>query len=172
MMRRDRAGAQIRRQCIALLAALGVAAAASGADPKARLVLFTPGEAAQLRMDDAEWKPPPRVRSATNGPRIEVRAPALKATGDGPVLETVTPASLAVDFQAGGSPVDMNSLEVTARKGLFSKSLTALLKPYIRGTALEVKDVAIPSGKFLIEIAIADTAGAKTVETYRLQVAE
>lgn len=172
MLLRDRAGSHIRAPGIALLVTLTLVRGASWADPKARVVLFTPNEATQLRLSDADWKPPPRVRSASNGPRIEVRAPTLKVTGDGPMIETATPTNLAVDFQANASPVDMNSLEITARKGFFSKSLTDMLKPYVRGTALEVKGVAIPAGKFLIEIAIADKAGAKTVETYRLQVDE
>jgi hypothetical protein len=172
MMLRDRARSQFRRRAIVFLATLTLVSGSSWADPKARVVLFTAEEATQLRLDDAEWKPLPRVRSASNGPRIEVRSPALKVAGDGPILETATPANLVVAFQANESPVDMNSLEVTARKGFFSKSLTQMLKPYIHGTVLEVKDVAIPAGKFLIEIAIADKAGAKTVDTYRLQVDE
>jgi hypothetical protein len=62
----------------------------------------------------------------------------------------------------------MNSLQIEARKWPFSKSLTARLKPYIQGTSLQAKGVSIPEGLFVIQIEIADVAGAKTVGTYRL----
>jgi hypothetical protein len=172
MTRRTPFGSTIRWQGMLLLAGFLSAIGGAEAESKSRLLLFTAKEASQLRVSDADWKVPPRLRSASNGPRIEIRSPQLKTAGDGPLIETATPANLAVLFQPNGSPVDMASLEITARKGLFSKSLTSVLRPYVHGTALVANDVAIPAGKFLIEIAIADTAGSKTVETYRLQVDE
>jgi hypothetical protein len=149
-------------------------AGASLAEPARHLVLFTPAEAERLRVSEAEWTIPRRTRAAgvITGPRIEIKAPDITTAADGPVIQTNTPASLTVVFEANGAEVDMTSLAVTARKGIFSKSLTDLLKPYVRGTSLQVDGVAIPSGRFLIEIAIADKTGVRTAETYRLEVNE
>jgi hypothetical protein len=73
-------------------------------------------------------------------------------------------------FEANRAPVDMDSLPVMARKWFFTKSLTALLRPYIWGTTLQGQEVKIPEGRFLLEIEIADVLGMKTVETYRVKV--
>jgi hypothetical protein len=126
----------------------------SGSAGRAPLQLFSAADAHQLNLTDQEWHRVHRTRStgAAAGPRIVIQKPTLKESSDGPTIETVTPA--------------------TARKGFFSKSLTDLLKPYVNGTALQVQDVAIPEGRFRIEIVIADKNGAKTVETYRLQVGQ
>jgi hypothetical protein len=88
----------------------------------------------------------------------------------GPVLETVTPTAFSMHFEESYAPVDMASLKVRAKKGIFTKSLTSLLAPHVRGADLQVERVEIPEGKFRIEIEIADVAGAKTVETYGLEV--
>ena len=156
----------------AVVATVPIGAGAGSGEPVARLTLFTAAEAGQLRVTDADWKPPRRSRGVPPGPRIDVRAPQVRADTDGAILETRTPASLMIRFEPNLAPVNMGSLEVTARKGIFSKSLTGLLKPYVQGTSLAVDGVAIPSGKFLVEIAIADERGAQTVETFRLQVDE
>jgi hypothetical protein len=62
----------------------------------------------------------------------------------------------------------MNPLQIEAKKWFFTTSLTARLRPYIRGTSLQAKGVKVPEGLFVIQIEIADIAGAKTVGTYRL----
>ena len=64
----------------------------------------------------------------------------------------------------------MDSLEVRAKKGWFTKSLTSRLKPYIAGTTLAVESLDIPVGAFRIEIEIADRTGAQTVRAYYLDV--
>lgn len=66
----------------------------------------------------------------------------------------------------------MSSLEVVARKGIFSKSLTERLKPYVDGTSLNVKKAEIPAGRFLIQISIADLNGRATAQSYELLVQE
>lgn len=174
MVYRSRAAGRGVRRLTVLLAAMLLWGSSGLAEPPGRVVLFSAADAQRLRVPADEWKPPRRSRAAAPvaGPRIEVKTPRLTDAGDGPVIETKTPATLAVAFVSNGAPVNMASLEVTAKKGIFSKSLTALLKPYVRGTALAVDGVVIPSGRFLIEIAIADQTGATTVETYRLQVDE
>jgi hypothetical protein len=78
--------------------------------------------------------------------------------------------SLLVLFEERGAAVDMPSLRVQARKGLFSKSLTETLQPYVRGTRVEAQAVQVPEGRFLIQIAIADLQGRTTSEAYRLEV--
>ncbi len=136
--------------------------------------MFSADDARRLQMTEQEWHSVRRTRSTgvSDGPRISIEQPRLDQSADGPTIETTTPATLSVSFEPNRSPVDMSSLSVTARKGFFSKSLTDLLKPYVQGTALHVHDVSIPGGRFVIEIAIADRTGAKTVQTYRLLVRE
>jgi hypothetical protein len=75
-----------------------------------------------------------------------------------------------VSFEARDTAVDMQSLRVQARKGPFTKSLTEMLQPYIRGTRVEANAVQVPVGRFAIQIDIADLQGRKTSETYRLEV--
>jgi hypothetical protein len=99
-----------------------------------------------------------------------MQSPQLHETRVERTIETITPLDLLILFEANRAPVDMDSLQVTARKWFFTKSLTALLRPYIWGTTLQGQEVKIPEGRFLLEIEIADVNGMKTVETYRVQV--
>ena len=64
----------------------------------------------------------------------------------------------------------MESLEIKAKKGILSMSLTPRLKPFIEGTSLKAGSVTVPEGRFLIQIEILDKSGAKAVEQYRLDV--
>ncbi|MCK6553162.1 hypothetical protein L6Q96_01045 [Candidatus Binatia bacterium] len=172
MCRYFRTGPSRAASIAVLVAAALAAAAAVRAEPAPRLTLFSPAEAERLRIDDAEWRPPRRLRGVPPGPRIDVKAPQVRTDTDGALIETRTPASLVIRFEPNPAPVNMGSLEVTARKGIFSKSLTDLLKPYVKGTSLAVDAVEIPAGKFIVEIAVADENGAQTVETFRLRVDE
>ena len=78
----------------------------------------------------------------------------------------------AVLFEENHTPIDMDSLQIKAKQGMFSESLTTRLKPSIQGTSLQAKELKIPAGRFLIQIEIADRHGTKTAETYRLMVRE
>ena len=136
------------------------------------LKLFTVREAQQLRLSDAEWQSRIHQRGVppAGGPRIVMQNPPVRDTSDGHLIEAGTPADFLIRFEATGAPVDMNSLKVEARKGIFSKSLTATLRPYVRGTVLQAERVQIPQGRFLISVEIVDRNGAKTVENYRLDI--
>jgi hypothetical protein len=101
-----------------------------------------------------------------------IQRPQLKDSSAGPVIETLSPTDFFVFFEENHAAVDMDSLQIKAKKGSFSESLTARLKPYIQGTSLQAKEVKIPAGRFLIQIEITDQHGAKTAETYRLMVRE
>jgi hypothetical protein len=136
------------------------------------LVLLTPKEADQLRLTEEEWQPPPRLRSLSPGPRILIQRPPLKDAADGPLIETVSPTDIMIVFEANRAPVDMSSLQIEAKKWLFTVSLTSRLRPYIQGTSLQAKDVEVPAGLFVIQIEIADVVGAKTVGTYHLMTRE
>lgn len=130
--------------------------------------LLTPQEAAQLRLTEEEWQPPPRTRALSIGPRIIIKRPPLKDAADGAVIETISPTDFIIFFEENRAPVDMNSLQIEAKKWLFTLSLTPRLRPYIQGTSLQAQGVEVPAGLFVIQIEIADVAGAKTVGTYRL----
>jgi hypothetical protein len=144
-------------------------AGATQAEP-GHLVLLDNRDAAKLRLTDREWRHVPRARGLQTGPRITVKIPAITEDNGVPTIETTSPATLSVTFDDDRSPVDMSTLKVSAHKGFFSKSLTAMLQPYIRQNALEVSDASIPFGRFLLEVSIADQAGNRTDETYRLEV--
>jgi hypothetical protein len=101
---------------------------------------------------------------------VVVQHPTVEQTADGATILTGSPTDLRISFEPTRAPVDMESLEVRAKKAIFSVSLTDRLKPYLRGTNLEATGVNVPEGRFLIQIEIADKSGQKTVETYRLEV--
>ncbi len=64
----------------------------------------------------------------------------------------------------------MSTLEVRAKKGLFSKSLTARLGPFVRETRLEARGIDVPTGRFLLEFRVADVNGAESVASVRVYV--
>jgi hypothetical protein len=134
------------------------------------VVLFTEEDARALRVQENDWDPVPRARSAPLGPIISIRAPEIKIIDGGETIQTNSPTTMMVIFEENQAPVDMSSLEVKAKKGIFSKSLTDTLKPYIEGTTLAVDNIEVPSGKFQIEIVVKDLKGHETMQTYRLVV--
>jgi hypothetical protein len=152
--------------------ALFICAIALGGTASAqnRLFLLTHDEAARLRLGREDLVPiEPSVRG-TAGPRILVREPSVRQTSDGPVIETTPSTRFLIVFEPNGSPVDMDSLEIKAKKGILSMSLTPRLKPFIEGTSLKADSVSVPEGRFLIQIEILDKAGARAIEKYRLDV--
>ncbi len=138
-----------------------------------RLVLFTPEEADQLRLTDEEWeKMFILTRELSIGPIIVIERPSVTETQKGFTIDTITPTDLFVVFEENGAPVDMDTLKVRAEKGILKKSLTDILKPYIRGNVLEVKGIDLPEGKFHIVVEISDKQGHKTVKKYLLKVSK
>ena len=138
--------------------------------------LFSSEEAVLLRLTDEEFDreienaPRPRTRSLSPGPSIMIQQPTITDAESRPTLETGSPTDIIIAFQATHAPVNMDSLQVKAKKGWFTKSLTDRLKPFVIGTQLAAKGINIPQGRFQIQIAIADQQGVETVETYRLTV--
>ncbi|MEN8190057.1 MAG: hypothetical protein ABFS19_09445 [Thermodesulfobacteriota bacterium] len=131
---------------------------------------LTLDEARELSLTDAEWDMPPMLtRGVSLGPVIDFQSPVL-SNDSNPTLEAASPLSLVVMFRENQAPVDMNSLEITAKKGFFSKSLTDRVKPFVEGTALKASGLKIPEGKFKIEVAITDVKGNQTSVEYRLVV--
>lgn len=64
----------------------------------------------------------------------------------------------------------MDSLEVVAKKGFFTKSITDRVREYISGTVLLANQLDFPRGKFRIQVQIADMNGVRTSREYRLEV--
>jgi hypothetical protein len=149
-----------------VLVASWCVAGGPGADT---VVLFTPREARKLRLTEHEWRHVSKARALSAGPQIIVRPPPVMP-GDIPTIEAQSPTDLDVVFEPSNAPVRMDSLNVEARKGFFSKSLTELLRPYIRGDSIEMNQVEIPTGRFMLDISIADTNGNITDTSYRLEV--
>ena len=174
MHAKKRSPSRLARWCAGLVAHAATLALQNDAPaqaPKRRpLLLFSPEEAAQLRMGDGDWPRRPRLRSVAAGPRIVFQRPEVQDTGEEPTVRLTSPAALVVRFEANRAPVAMDTLKVIARKSWFSKSLTGLLLPYVRGTTLQVDELEIPQGNFLVEVGIADTQGTETTASYRFAV--
>lgn len=152
--------------CLILLVSLTFISSSAGN------FFLLPEEADQLQLNETEWTMAPILtRGPSSGPIIDFREPAVKDPTN-PTLETVSPLSLVVLFEQNSAPVDMNSLEIVAKKGFFKKNLTERIKPYVQGTTLKATDLEIPSGKFKIQIIIADIKGNQTSIEYRLRVEE
>jgi hypothetical protein len=146
--------------------------------------LFTQDEAAKLNLSELEgreWsnyldqhftKYLSTRGAATKGPRIKVTYPSVKISDSGQTIETQSPTKLIVEFieNAFGGLVDMSTLEVIGKRGWFKKSLTEKLRPYVKGKVIQASDIKIPTGKFHLEVSIADRSGVKTVENYILVV--
>ena len=153
-----------------LLILVGLVALSGTANAQSRLMLLSPDEAVRLRLArDEGLVVGPTLRGAT-GPRILVQEPVVRQTSNGAVIETTPSTSFFIVFEANGSPVDMESLEIKAKKGILSMSLTPRLRPFIEGTSLKAGSVTVPEGRFLIQIEILDKAGARSMEQYRLDV--
>jgi hypothetical protein len=150
--------------------ALDSEAAGRGRGGEEGVKLFTEQEATELRVGENGWEPVPRARSASEGPRIIVHTPAVKLVDGGETIETSSPTSMWLEFQENQAPVDMRSLQISAKKGPFRKSLMDLLEPFLEGTRLVVDKVEVPVGKFQIQILVQDREGHETTETYRLIV--
>ena len=144
-----------------------------------KLVLFTPEEADKFRhttveelRDTEKLNPIMRLRSAPKGPYICINEPPLTYT-DGVqtilVLKQLHP-NLLVKFEENQAPVNMKSLQIKGKKGIFSKSITDRFIPYIKGTTIEAEDMEMRNGNFILQVKIADVNNNKTDENYRLIV--
>ena len=144
-----------------------------------KLVLFTPEEADELRhtteeelRDTEKLTPIMRLRSAPKGPHIYINEPPLTHTDGVPtilVLKQLHP-TLLVKFEANQAPVNMESLQIKGKKGIFSKSITDRFIPYIKGTTIEAEDMEMRNGKFILQVTIADVNNNRTNNNYRLIV--
>jgi hypothetical protein len=172
----ERASAVLMRTVAAVLV-FGVtisfflgSATSTAVEEPGQVVLLDQSDAGRLRLTEHEWRHVSLARGLQVGPRIIVESPPLHTSDGVPTIETTSPTNLSVSFEDERSPVDMSSLEVSAHKGFFSKSLTVMLRPFIHGKSLQVTNARIPTGRFLLEVSIADQAGNRTQETYRLEV--
>ena len=137
----------------------------------ANLELLTPEEASRLHLTDTEIREQlpfsAKTRSLSIGPKINFKTPQTRQDPDGITLvELRKNSQLSIDFLKTQAEVDMNSLDVEAKKGLFSVSLTDRLKPYIHGNKLEANKIKIPQGQFTVIIRIADRIGTFTEKAY------
>ena len=109
-----------------VLVGLLCVANAGSVEPGERPTLFllSPQEAKQLDLSGERWPPNVITRSLPRGPRVVVRRPEVVDTNDGPIIQTGTPTAFIVSFEENRAPIDMESLEIKAKKGIFSKSLT------------------------------------------------
>ncbi|MGE4298016.1 MAG: hypothetical protein AB7E47_08310 [Desulfovibrionaceae bacterium] len=153
--------------------ALAVAALCGCAGRGAGAVLFSPEDAQALRLDQQEWDAAGMTAKALNlspGPGIRVVVPDVVETESGPIVAVPPVATILVEFLENTAPVDMATLDIVARKGWFSRSLTAKLAPYVEGTRLQARNLRIPTGQYKLEMRIKDIAGHATEQTFRFEV--
>lgn len=112
----------------------------------------------------------PHYRGDTDGPGISMETPKVVMQSGQPYIKTNTPAALKVIFKPKKAPVDPGSLKVVARKGLIGVDLTSYFRPYLRNDVLQVKGVSMPTGTYIIDVRISDTAGNKSEMTYHVEV--
>lgn len=134
------------------------------------LLLFTALEADELRQTKDDWDLIPRTRSLPDGPFITIEFPQIENSEYGPTVNIVSPAKILVVFKENHAPVNMDSLQIYAKKGWIKKSLTARFKPYIEGNSIKVDKMKVPSGCFTLNVTIADKEGTETFTTYRMVV--
>ena len=142
--------------------------------------LLTPNEAQKLRFSVQEWDyfqqnlafgfGSTSDEKSPNGPHIIIQNPKVHSDSEGPTIRCASPLSLKVLFQENRAPVNMNSLDVTAKKGIFSKSLMQRLRPFIHQNIISAENIEIPPGRYCVVVSIADLNGATTVKTYGLEV--
>jgi len=141
--------------------------------------VFTAEEAKKLRLKEKEWEIidellTRRQALSTRGPLIAVRSPSVQPTKPVPTIETTTPIHLAVHFMAHGAPVKWETLEICGKAWGFQRCFTDKLKPYLNAKTniLDVANLDMPTGKYVIEIRIADKKGQETVAYYKVAVTE
>lgn len=145
------------------------------------LVLLTEEQAKKLHLTEEEaqnlwlmseeignlWQSGGIRKSITgSGPRIVFRNPGIVVQRDQiPLIETTVPFDLHIVFEsAGAAEVDMNTLKIMAKKGFWPNiEYTKKLRPYVEGTTLQAESVKIPTGRFRIQIEIADQNQNKTI---------
>lgn len=151
---------------VAALALPQISLAAGG------LELFSMEEAKELHLDEAEWEQGamPKSLSFGVGPKIVFAMPMVKETDKGMLIDSPSEMSLLVQFEDGVSAVDMDSLNIKARKGWFSKNLTERLAPYLEGNSLKAENVKIPTGRFKLEIKISDVSGHESIQEYLCEI--
>jgi len=137
-------------------------------------MLLSFDEAQELQLDDAEWAKGGMPKSLGHGigPKIVFESPMVKETDKGLLIDSPSQMDLVVLFKDGISPVDMETLNIKAKKGWFSKSLTKRLEPYLLGQSIRANDVKIPSGRFKLEIKVADKDGNESIQEYLCEIRE
>ncbi|WP_319581695.1 hypothetical protein [uncultured Pseudodesulfovibrio sp.] len=136
------------------------------------LSLLSADEAQELALDDAEWEKGVASKGIGFGvgPKIVFESPEVENTDNGMVIKSPSQLSLLVVFKDGVAQVDMNTLNIRARKGWFSKNLTQRLAPYLEGNSIKAENVEIPSGRFKLEIKIADSKGNESIQEYLCEI--
>ena len=96
-------------------------------------------------------------------------------TPEGPTIETSSPTAFFIRFEPNpqGTDVDMSTLSIVAKRQRipwFQRDLTGKLGDFLEQDRIIAEGIKVPRGRYLVDIAIADTAGVLTVASYRLRV--
>lgn len=114
----------------------------------APLLLVSRSEIDALPLDTpVAWGSRP---TSPDGPRIAIASPTDNATYEGPF-------PIKVEFLPGpgGHPVDIETLRLEYKKA-WGIDITDRVRDYVVGTAIDVEESELPTGRHTVEIEIAD----------------
>jgi hypothetical protein len=122
-------------------------------------VLITPSEAAQPKISDARLD----RRGVTRGPSIDQISPSPKAT-------VHSPLELKIKFTAHNSAkIDPSDVRVIYEKQV-PIELTDRLRKYMTSEGIDMPDVEVPPGTYLLRIEVKDSLDRKSVGEVKLLV--
>ena len=103
------------------------------------------------------------------GPAIALRRPE-----DNTVFAPGEPIGVHVEFLPAedGAQPDMGSLKVRVRQGWFGKTITDMVAPYVRGTAIRIPQIDFSgyTGDFEFRITIRDRRGRTGTASFRITI--
>lgn len=128
----------------------------------APILLVSQTELDALPLDTpVSWSSKP---TSPEGPKIAIASPTNNGTYEGPF-------PIKVEFLPGpkGYAVDIDSLKLEYKKA-WGIDITDRVRDYISGTAIDVENSELPSGRHTVEIEIADVKHNLSRQTFTVIV--
>lgn len=160
----------INRVCRLLLLQVFAVPAADAASAEQRRLTIDPRSFERMPADRLD-------RLSRRGARsLEAAGPAiaLHRPDDNTVFATGEPIGVHVEFLPAQDRVapDMKLLKVRVRQGWFGKTITDMVAPFVRGTAIRIPQVDFSgyTGDFEFRITIRDRRGRTGTASFRIRI--